>query len=230
MPNVTNVFLRKAASRTFSNASSDLNVVLYQYNICPFCHKVKALLDYSRLSYESIEVNPVTKAELKFSSDYKKVPIAIINDEQVNGSDEIVEVLLQKSEFYDILMERWEEEAAREKDITQEDPDSIPMSVYAFDTPQTREWANWANTEVAKVLYPNISKSLSDSYRAFNYVHDVSSFSPFQKMAIQTIGSFAMYMAASRIKSEFLIRFPRILKLLILIVTQLQTTFRCRET
>ena len=40
-------------------------VTLYQYEVCPFCCKVKAFLDYHRVPYEVVEVNPLTKAELK---------------------------------------------------------------------------------------------------------------------------------------------------------------------
>lgn len=49
--------------------------MLYQYEVCPFCCKVKALLDYYDLPYETVEVNPLTKAELKWST-YRKVPVA----------------------------------------------------------------------------------------------------------------------------------------------------------
>ena len=41
------------------------SVTLYQYQICPFCNKAKALLFYAGIRYETVEVNPLTKAELK---------------------------------------------------------------------------------------------------------------------------------------------------------------------
>jgi microsomal prostaglandin-E synthase 2 len=40
-------------------------VTLYQYEVCPFCCKVKSFLDYHRVPYRVVEVNPLTKAELK---------------------------------------------------------------------------------------------------------------------------------------------------------------------
>lgn len=51
--------------RSFSAASGD-SIQLYQYAICPFCNRVKALLDYARIEYSTIEVNPLTKAEIKW--------------------------------------------------------------------------------------------------------------------------------------------------------------------
>jgi microsomal prostaglandin-E synthase 2 len=33
--------------------------------ICPFCNKIKALLDLHGLEYEMVDVNPLTKKEIK---------------------------------------------------------------------------------------------------------------------------------------------------------------------
>lgn len=71
---------------------------LYQYQVCPFCNKVKAFLEYHGIPYEMIEVNPLTKEEIKFS-EYRMVPFALINGKQVNGSGEIIEVLSAGTRF-----------------------------------------------------------------------------------------------------------------------------------
>ena len=44
---------------------------------CPFCKKVRAFLDFSGLSYDVVEVNPVTKQQCSWSA-YKKVPIVVV--------------------------------------------------------------------------------------------------------------------------------------------------------
>ena len=53
---------------------------VYQYNCCPFCGKVKAVLDYYNIPYSLIEVNPMTKSQLpnhnKFLHD-RNVPILL---------------------------------------------------------------------------------------------------------------------------------------------------------
>ena len=61
--------------------SKGMHVKLYQYNNCPFCCKVRAFLDYYGIEYEKVEVNPLLKTEIKFS-EYRKVPIIIIDDQQ----------------------------------------------------------------------------------------------------------------------------------------------------
>ena len=58
-----------------------MHVKLYQYHNCPFCCKVRAFLDYYGIEYERVEVNPLLKTQIKFSN-YRKVPIVIVDDKQ----------------------------------------------------------------------------------------------------------------------------------------------------
>ena len=65
-------------------AKKEIHVRLFQYHNCPFCCKVRAFLDYYGIDYEKVEVNPLLKGEIKFS-DYRKVPIVIVDDNQQVG-------------------------------------------------------------------------------------------------------------------------------------------------
>ena len=57
-----------AAQQQLSTSSYPNNeITLYQYKICPFCNKVKAYLDYRGISYNTVEVNPITKSQIKTS-------------------------------------------------------------------------------------------------------------------------------------------------------------------
>jgi len=47
-------------------------IQLYQFEVCPFCCKVKAVLDYKKLDYEKIEVNPMNKEEIAFAKPYQR--------------------------------------------------------------------------------------------------------------------------------------------------------------
>ncbi|KAL3936711.1 MAG: hypothetical protein SGBAC_008030 [Bacillariaceae sp.] len=147
---------------------------LYQYAICPFCNIVKATLDYSQTPYNAIEVNPLNKKELKWSEDYKKVPIASIQGDVIYGSAEIVEDLLTKHN----------------------DKELWPPSE------ETEKWIKYAMDELAPLLYPNLCNTLLNSYKAFGYVHGVDTFSTGEKYMIQSVGSIAMYFAASKIKKK----------------------------
>lgn len=56
--------------------TSNLQLVLFQYQTCPFCCKVRAYLDARGLSYEIVEVDAVLRQAINWS-DYKKVPILL---------------------------------------------------------------------------------------------------------------------------------------------------------
>uniref|UniRef100_A0AAV1UE53 GST N-terminal domain-containing protein n=1 Tax=Peronospora matthiolae TaxID=2874970 RepID=A0AAV1UE53_9STRA len=65
-------------------------VVLYQYEPCPYCCKVKAVLDYLKLPYDVVEVNPLTKKETKAVTKYAKVPVVTIGNDMVVESAAII--------------------------------------------------------------------------------------------------------------------------------------------
>ena len=59
-----------------------VKLTLFQYATCPFCCKVRTLLDYYGLSYDVIEVDPVLRQQLKiFEGKRKKVPILVMSRE-----------------------------------------------------------------------------------------------------------------------------------------------------
>lgn len=57
-----------------------------------------AFLDYNKISYKIVEVNPLFKKEIKWS-DYKKVPILTVDGEQLVDSSGLLESLTLKSFF-----------------------------------------------------------------------------------------------------------------------------------
>jgi microsomal prostaglandin-E synthase 2 len=197
-PTVSWLLSRKAlfsSSETATTPTSRVepSVKLYQYQICPFCNYSKAALNYANVPYEYIEVNPLTKAEIKWSKDYRKVPIAMFKEnhdtleEQRNGSEEIVAGLLENPAVVARLQsQKWK-----------------TMTLETFQhSASAKKWTAFAKDDLAPLLYPNLCASLGDSFRAFSYVHTVDSFSALERLSIQTIGSFAMYMAASKIKRK----------------------------
>jgi len=73
-------------------------LTLFQYQTCPFCCKVRALLDFLGVSYDVVEVNSITRTQMKWSKSYKKVPILVVQTPQgevlqLNDSSMIVSAL-----------------------------------------------------------------------------------------------------------------------------------------
>lgn len=130
------------------------------------------------------------------SGEYKKVPIAIIDETQVNGSETILDCVLNSPFVEEMLTKQWS------KDNT----DKEVMTMQQFkDSESAKRWFRFAADDLGAVLYPNICGSLSDSFDAFSYVKDVDSFTSLQKLSIQYLGSLAMYFAASRVKCKLLL-------------------------
>lgn len=67
-------------------------LTLYQFNSCPFCWKVKALLNYTRTAYDVVEVSPFGMKELDFT-EHKKVPVLRDAETVVVESAAIVQYL-----------------------------------------------------------------------------------------------------------------------------------------
>jgi len=65
-------------------------LTLYQFNSCPFCWKVRSLLNYAKQPYEIVEVTPMGMKELDFT-DHKKVPVLKDGDQVIVESAAIVE-------------------------------------------------------------------------------------------------------------------------------------------
>lgn len=71
----------------------NFNLTLYQYCSCPFCCKARTFLDYFGVSYNIVEVNPILRQQLKWSQNYRKVPIMLAyeNDSSSNSNNEASE-------------------------------------------------------------------------------------------------------------------------------------------
>mmetsp|Transcript_40444 Transcript_40444/g.75769 ORF Transcript_40444/g.75769 Transcript_40444/m.75769 type:complete len:280 (+) Transcript_40444:44-883(+) len=170
------------AARSLANQwrgfSAQPTVEIYQYEICPFCCKVKAFLDWQKIAYHTKEVNPLTKAELKFSPDYRKVPIAIVDGQQVNDSQQIISEIVAKLTGSSALQE-------------------------AMADAETQKWLRWVDSDLAVLLFPNITRSFSESFQAFRYVSEVPTFSAPSKVANQLAGSLAMWLANGKLKKKY---------------------------
>lgn len=149
--------------------------LLYQYNVCPFCWKVRALLSYKKISYETIEVHPLNKKEISFSKDYRKVPIFIDSEgNQINDSTTIMKYIDEKYPTVPVF----EKDAARK---VIED-----------------QWLLWADQKLVRALPPLIYRNLSDSIQAFDYISKVEKFGWLQKQLIKYSGAMVMTLVAKK--------------------------------
>ncbi|MBA0720532.1 hypothetical protein Golax_008148 [Gossypium laxum] len=147
-------------------------VVLYQYEACPFCNKVKAFLDYYNIPYKIVEVNPISKKEIKWS-DYKKVPILKVDGEQMVDSSDIIDKLFHRI-----------------------NPDSsIPDG-------EEKKWLEWVDNHLVHVLSPNIYRSTSEALESFDYITTHGNFSFTERLVAKYAGAAAMYFVSKKLKKK----------------------------
>ncbi|XP_021756597.1 prostaglandin E synthase 2-like [Chenopodium quinoa] len=153
------------------------DVVLYQYEACPFCNKVKAFLDYYNIPYKVVEVNPIGKKEIKWS-DYKKVPILTVDGEQMIESSEIIQSLYKKIH-----------------------PEGSTGS--STSTEEEKKWLGWVDSHLVHVLSPNIYRSAGEALESFDYIATHGNFGFMEKMVAKYAGATAMYFVAKKLKKKY---------------------------
>ncbi|KAI5562133.1 hypothetical protein BDE02_15G034000 [Populus trichocarpa] len=154
-------------------------VVLYQYEACPFCNKVKAYLDYYDIPYKVVEVNPISKKEIKWS-DYKKVPILLVDGEQLVDSSAIIDKLGNKIHGKEIV------DSASDKDDDEE-----------------KKWRRWVDNHLVHVLSPNIYRNTSEALESFDYITSNGNFSFTERITVKYAGAAAMYFVSKNLKKKY---------------------------
>eukprot|EP01041_Mallomonas_annulata_P003291 gene3291-6519_t len=170
---------RKSFCSSQAKSPESISITVYQYKICPYCNRLKAFLDFTGTPYTSVEVNPLTKSEIKFSIEHKKVPIANVNGDIIADSGLIIEKVRQflssnqKNDF---------------------------SSLY---TPNSEQWILWSEKKLAVMLYPNITRNFEEAWECFEYVNSISTWNALERYANRTLGPVAMFMANGKIKKKY---------------------------
>ncbi|KAI3464808.1 hypothetical protein Pfo_021471 [Paulownia fortunei] len=153
------------------------DVVLYQYEACPFCNKVKAFLDYYDIPYKVVEVNPISKKEIKWS-DYKKVPILMVDGEQMVDSSDIIDKLTKKIHQDGAI-------------------DSVA------EVGEEKKWRGWVDNHLVHILSPNIYRSTSEALESFDYITSHGNFSFTERITAKYAGAAAMYFVSKKLKKKY---------------------------
>lgn len=152
-----------------------VEITLYQYEVCPFCNKVRAYLDFHNIPYKVVEVDPLRKTEMKqFSEDYRKVPIAIVDGKQVNGSATIIDHVNQ-----------------------------IVKGEAAKLAQTEQKWVDWVDNYFIHLISPNIYRTVGESLQTFEYIADNAKFSTWQRATIRYSGAAVMYMVGKKLKKKY---------------------------
>jgi microsomal prostaglandin-E synthase 2 len=158
-----------STTTTTSQTNWNKEIVIYQYQTCPFCNKVRAYLDYNKIPYTIVEVNPVTKSQIKFSKEYKQVPIVKVDNIQLNDSTQIIRTL-----------EEMRLQNSKQKQTSK-------------DLENENKWMNWTDNKLVYLTAPNLYTTWSESVASMDYMMEQSSFSYPTRVATKYFGAASMY-------------------------------------
>ncbi|EFJ23495.1 hypothetical protein SELMODRAFT_103322 [Selaginella moellendorffii] len=174
-------------------------VILYQYEACPFCNKVKAFLDYYDVPYRIVEVNPLGKKEIAWS-EYKKVPILMVDGEQMNDSTGKVLVDLCCSSSLLIVLRVLSLEIISTLDGKLNPKRSPALTAAAKE--EEEKWRKWVDGHLVHLLSPNIYRSTKEALQAFDYITREGNFTAWERATAKYAGAAAMYFISKRLKKR----------------------------
>ena len=185
-------------------------LTLYQYNTCPFCCKVRSYLDYRNIAYDTVEVDPVFKRQIKFSS-YKKVPFLMVDGvRQIEDSSLIISVLESlrvSGKPLDTILSyfptiTYQQGKSDVKEIMNKFVVTHGNAENLDSRREEAKWREWVDDKFVHKLPVNIYRTPKESLSAFEYIMRVEGFSPAQKFLGKYIGALSMYCVAKRLKKR----------------------------
>ncbi|XP_072288234.1 prostaglandin E synthase 2 [Pyxicephalus adspersus] len=197
-----------------------LQLTLYQYKTCPFCSKVRVFLDYHQLQHDIVEVNPVMRKEIQFST-YRKVPILLANagcSLQLNDSSVIISAM---KTFLTSKKKKLEEIVSfyptikvtdeKGKEVTEYEnrywlmlDEQETQQLYASKEAQMEEmkWRRWADDWLVHLISPNVYCTPGEALASFDYIVREGSFSTVEGLFAKYLGAAAMFFIGKRLKSR----------------------------
>lgn len=175
------------------NDNSNLDVVLFQFQTCPFCCKVRAYLDSVGISYSVVEVDAVLRQDIKWSK-YKKVPMVLVRQKdpnnqgfiQLTDSSTIISVLasymhnrkqnlVELANYYPNIS-FFDDQGKKQHDIMNKYflmyQDQAPKNMSKEDQEVERKWRNWADQHLVHLISPNCYRTYGESVETFNWFSD----------------------------------------------------------
>ncbi|KAH8340403.1 hypothetical protein KR074_012204 [Drosophila pseudoananassae] len=167
--------------------TSGLDIVLFQFQTCPFCCKVRAFLDYMGISYSVVEVDAVLRQDIRWSS-VKKVPMVLIRQQdgryvQMVDSSAIISLIatyLQDkhtdigdlAQFYPHIS-FFDDDGKKKQDILnkyflmygEHTPKGVTREIEEVD----RKWRTWADDTLVHLISPNCYQTMGESLETFEW-------------------------------------------------------------
>lgn len=154
------------------------DVTLYQFELCPYCHKVRAGLELKGIAYRTVQVNPMNKKQLPAlpADAPRKVPVLALDGSLLWDSTTILLALDER--FPDGHRFLPDDPAARAK---------------------TLEIENWVDDALTFALPTVIYGTWGEAMKAAQVTARTSNFGFFQNALVRAGGSLVMHEVSKRI-------------------------------
>uniref|UniRef100_A0A8D8FHD6 Prostaglandin E synthase 2 n=1 Tax=Culex pipiens TaxID=7175 RepID=A0A8D8FHD6_CULPI len=202
---------------------SGLELVLFQFQTCPFCCKVRSFLDYSGLSYSVVEVDAVLRQGIKWS-DTKKVPIMLARTKsgryvQLTDSSMIVSVLSSylRDKQQDVgELAKYYPSISYVNDAGRKTNDIMNKYFLMLQDAkrqekndaqdEERKWRTWADDHLVHLISPNVYRTKDEALETFEWFSDVGEwgvhFPKWERDLMVYVGAVAMWAIAKRLKKR----------------------------
>jgi len=164
---VTRNHYEASTNRADSEVGSLGRIYLYQYHCCPYCNKVKAVLDYWQIPYSLVEVHPIKKKEIpdrRVFFHHKLVPVLMVNPAKaalwgkakvLHDSNKIIRTLL--SHFVSMGTVH-------------------PSDFERATSPLVQVWTDWMDAKLIPHLFTAVSANVDECGRFFQYLEEFPKF------------------------------------------------------
>ncbi|XP_063066312.1 prostaglandin E synthase 2-like [Engraulis encrasicolus] len=193
-------------------------LTLYQYRTCAQCSKLRAFLDYYGLQYDTVEVNPIMRQEIKFSSS-SKVPVLVIEGEEsleLNDASVIMSALktcmIDKSKTIYEVITYYPQLTSRNilgiesSEFTNRHwvmLNEIAIELHYPDKAARRDevrWRHWADDWLLCLLAPNVYRTPSEALAAYERIVNEGNYGSVEGVVLKYVGAFTMYFFSKLLK------------------------------
>mmetsp|Transcript_8137 Transcript_8137/g.13331 ORF Transcript_8137/g.13331 Transcript_8137/m.13331 type:complete len:324 (-) Transcript_8137:88-1059(-) len=162
---------QEASHRSAGNSAalSGPGLELFRYTTCPYCGKVKAVLDFYGIPHQAVEVEPMFKKQIS-ESKYKKLPQIRFGGE---GGAYIVDSEIINDTLAGLL--------------------GIECQLRDADV---QKWRVWVRDSLTRHITLNINKSLVEAWRGYSYIDAFDTIPFLNKLFLKVVGAPVMYLVA----------------------------------
>ncbi|KAJ8286458.1 hypothetical protein GJAV_G00039470 [Gymnothorax javanicus] len=218
------LFQHHYAEEYFDHASvspmfdGELKLTLYQYQTCPSCSIVRAFLEYHGLEYNIVEVNPISREEIKWSTQ-RKVPLLTVDEAELvelNDASLITSTLktylINKNKSVSdtlIYYPEYKTTNSLGNEVTEYSNKYWVMlneirveDVYPCKTTRKEEvrWRMWVDDWLMPLLSPNMFRNPVEALASSDRIVRLGNFGPVDGFVARYLGAAAMFFFSKLLK------------------------------